>query len=79
MKKILIFLFIIFCFTSCFTIDEKSDTLIVSGCSNTNIREMTTTYKISAYGSDGYWSNIIKCKAKIGTFEIGDTLILIKK
>lgn len=78
MKKLLIGLFACLCFASC-TINEKADTLIVSGCTNTNIREGVTTYKIGAYTSDGYWGNIIKYRAKLGTFEVGDTVIIVKK
>ena len=78
MKNLLIGLFACLCFTSC-TINEKADTLIVTGCTNTNIKEGVTTYKISAYESDGYWSNIIRYRTKLGTFEIGDTVVIIKK
>lgn len=78
MKKLLIGLFACLCFASC-TINEKVDTLIVTGSTNTNIKEGVTTYKIGAYASDGYWGNIIKYRAKLGTFEIGDTVIIVKK
>ena len=78
MKKLLIGLFVCLCFASC-TINEKADTLIVTGSTNTSIKEGVTTYKISAYASDGYWGNIIKYRAKLGTFEIGDTVVIVKK
>ena len=79
MKKLLIGLFACLCFTSCITITEKADTLIVTGSANTSIKEGVTTYKISAYAPDGYWSNVIRYRAKLGTFEIGDTVIIVKK
>lgn len=79
MKKLLIVLFTCLCFTSCITITEKADTLIVTGCANTNPKEGVTTYKISSYDSEGYWSNIIRYRTKIGTFEIGDTVVIVKK
>lgn len=78
MKKLLIGLFACLCFTSC-TVDEKVDTLIVRGCKNTNIREGVTTYKIGAYDSDSYFRNVINYRAKIGTFEVGDTVVIVKK
>lgn len=80
MKKIIIRIICLFFLTSCsYTVTEKYDALIVTGCSNTNIKEGVTTYKISAHGSDGYWSNVIKYRAKLGTFEIGDTVKFVKK
>ena len=79
MKKLLIGLFVCLCFTSCIAITEKADTLIVTGCTNTNIKEGVTTYKIIAYTSDGCWSNVIRYRAKLGTFEIGDTAVIVKK
>ena len=78
MKKLLIGLFACLCFASC-TINEKADTLIVRGCTNTNIREGVTTYKIGAFDSDSYWTNVINYRAKIGTFEVGDTVVIVKK
>ncbi len=80
MKKLIIGLFACLCFTACstFTIKENSDTLIVRGCTNTCIREGVTTYKIGTYDSDGYYSHVIKYRAKIGTFEIGDTVVIVK-
>ena len=78
MKKLLIGLFACLCFASC-NIDEKIDTLIVTGSTNTSIKEGVTTYKIGAYASDGYWGNIIRYRAKLGTFEIGDTVVIVKK
>lgn len=79
MKKLLIVLFACLCCTSCIPIIEKSDVLIVTGSTNTNIREGVTTYKIGAYDSDGYWASIIRYRAKLGTFEIGDTVVIVKK
>ena len=79
MKKLIIGLFACLCFTSCFPITEKVDTLIVTGSTNINIREGVTTYKIRAYDSDGYWASIIRYRAKLGTFEIGDTVVIVKK
>ena len=79
MKKLLIVLFASLCFTSCIPIAEKADTLIVAGSTCTNIRERVTTYKIVAFDSDGYTGSIIKYRAKIGTFEIGDTVVIVKK
>lgn len=77
MKKLLIGLCL--CCTSCVPIAEKFDTLIVTGSTNTNIRKGVTTYKISAYDLDGYYGSIIRYRAKLGTFEIGDTVVIIKK
>ena len=80
MNKLIIGLFACFCFISCIsTITEKADTLIVTGSVDTNIKEGVTTYNIRAYNSDGYWINAIRYKAKIGTFEIGDTVVIVKK
>lgn len=79
MKKLLIGFFACLCFTSCISVQEKTDTLIVKGCTNTNIREGVTTYKIAAYDSNGYWHNVIRYRAKLGTFEIGDTVVIVKK
>lgn len=79
MKKLIIGLFACLCFTSCIIITERADTLIVTGCANTNIKEGVTTYKISAYASDGCWSNVIRYRTKLDTFEIGDTVVIIKK
>ena len=63
-----------------FTIRERTnDVIIVSGCTNTNMKNMTTVYQLSVYGSDGTWYNVIKCERKIGTFEVGDTLVFSKK
>lgn len=81
MKKLIIGLFACLCFTACspFSIKEDSNILIVTECTNTNIKGGVTTYKINAYKSDGYWSNIIRYRAKIGTFEVGDTVVIVKK
>ena len=63
-----------------FTIRERTnDVIIVSGCTNTNMKNMTTVYRLSVYGNDGTWYNVIKCERKIGTFEVGDTLVFSKK
>ena len=80
MKKLLIGLFACLCFTSCniLPIEEMDVTLIVTGCTNTNIREGITTYKISSFGPSGYWSNVLNYRAKIGTFEVGDTIVIVK-
>ena len=77
MKKLLIGLFACLCFTSC-VITEKDDNLIVTGITNTSIREGVTTYKISAYNSNG-WRGVIGYRAKLGTFEVGDTVLIVKK
>lgn len=81
MKKLLIGLFSFLCFTSCnlLPIEEMDDSLIVTGCANTNIREGITTYKISSFGPSGCWGNVLKYRAKIGTFEVGDTIVIVKK
>lgn len=80
MKKLIVGLFACLCFTSCITITEKADTLIVSGSTDTDIKDGVTTYKISAYASSGgCWSNVIRYRAKLGTFEIGDTVVIVKK
>lgn len=79
MKKLLIVLFASLCFTSCVPIAEKSETLIVTGSTCTRIKERVTTYKIIAHDSDGFMGGIIKYRAKIGTFEIGDTVVIVKK
>lgn len=81
MKKLIIGLFVCICCISCnmCPIEEKADTLIVTGCTNTNVKEGVTTYKISAYASDGYWSNVIRYRTKLGAFEIGDTVVIVKK
>lgn len=81
MKKLIIGFFACLCFTACstFSIKEDSDTLIVRGSTNTCIREGVTTYKIGVYDSDGFYDHIIRYDAKLGTFEIGDTVVIIKK
>ncbi len=81
MKKLLIGLFACLCFTSCtpFPVTEKADTFIVIGSTGTNIREGVTVYKIRAYDSEGCWFNSIRHRAKLGTFEIGDTVVIVKK
>lgn len=81
MKKLLIGLFACLCCTSCITfpVTEKDDTLIVVGSSEINIREGVTTYIIRAYESDESWINAIRYRAKLGTFEIGDTVVIVKK
>lgn len=79
MKKLLIVLFACLCFTSCTQVNEKADTLIVAGSVGTNIRERVTTYKIAVFNSDGALGGIIRYRAKLGTFEIGDTVVIVKK
>ena len=79
MKKILTSLFAGLCFTSCVPLAERADTLIVAGSTNTNIKEGVTTYKIIAFDSDGYRGGVIRYRAKLGTFEIGDTVVIVKK
>lgn len=79
MKKLLIGLFVCLCCTSCVPLAERTDTLVVAGSTGTNIRERVTTYKIIAFDSDGYRGGIIRYRAKIGTFEIGDTVVIVKK
>lgn len=81
MKKLIIGLFTCLCCISCnmFPIEENSDTLIVRGSANTCIRECITTYKIGVYDSDGCYGSIIRYRAKLGTFEIGDTVVIVKK
>lgn len=79
MKKLLIGLFACLCFTSCLIRTDKEDTLIVRGCTNTNLKEGCTTYIISAFDPEGYWINVIKCRAELGSFEIGDTVVIVKK
>lgn len=78
MKKLIISLFVFLCFTSC-TVKENEHTLVVRDCNNTNIKEGVTTYIISAYDSGNYRIDVISYRTKIGTFEIGDTVIIIKK
>lgn len=80
MKKLLIGLFACLCFTSCYIpTTEKTNTLIVVGSSEMNIREGVTTYIIRAYEPDGKWFNAIRYRAKLGTFELGDTVVIVKK
>lgn len=79
MKKLLIGLFVCLCFTSCVPVNEEYDSLIVVGSSGINIKEGVTTYIIRSYDSDGYWGNVIRYRAKLGTFEIGDTVVIVKK
>ena len=79
MKKLLIVLFVCLCCTYCVPLAERADTLIVAGSTGTNIREGVTTYKIIAYDSEYYRGGIIRYRAKIGTFEIGDTVVIVKK
>lgn len=81
MKKLIIGLFACLCFTACspFTIEEDSDTLIVRESTNTCIREGVTAYKIGVYDSDGFYSRAIRYRAKLNTFEIGDTVVIVKK
>ena len=79
MKKLIIGVFACLCFAACINLSEKSDTLIVRGCTNTNVGEGVTTYKINAFTSDGYWSNVIRYRVKLGTFELGDTVVIVKK
>jgi hypothetical protein len=79
MKKLLIGLFVCLCCTSCIPITEKYDSLIVVGSTDTNIKEGVTTYIIRAYDQSGGWINAIRYKAKLGTFEIGDTVVIVKK
>ena len=79
MKKLLIGLFACLCFTSCINLEENADTLIVKGCTNTNVRERVTTYKIGAFTSNGNWGTVIRYRTKMGAFEIGDTVVIVKK
>lgn len=63
-----------------FRISERThDVIIVTGCTNTNIKNMTTVYKLSVYGSDGTWHSVLQYEGKIGMFEVGDTLVFFKK
>ena len=80
MKKLLIGLFICLCFTSCnmFPIEERNDTLVIIGSTNTNVKEGVTTFKIRGYDFNGYYSNTIRYRAKVETFEIGDTVVIVK-
>lgn len=80
MKRLLIGLFACLWCISCnmFPIEERYDTLIVMGSTNTVVREGVTTYKICSYDSNGY-CNVIRYRAKLGTFEIGDTVVIVKK
>ena len=64
---------------SCSNFDDSYGTLIVSGSVNTDIRAQMTTYKIKTYNNNARWTSIINYRTKIGTFEIGDTLLLVKK
>lgn len=79
MKNLIIGLFACLCFTSCVPVNGKNDTFIVTGSTVTNIKTRATTYKIVAFDSDGYMGGIIKYRANIGTFEIGDTVVIVKK
>lgn len=81
MKRLLIGLFACLCCMSCnmFPIDERYDTLIVKGCTNTNVKDRVTTYKICSYYESNGYCNVIKYRAKLGTFEIGDTVVIVKK
>lgn len=80
MKKMLIGLFACLCFTSCIApVSENTNTLIVTGSTNTDIAKRVTIYKISAYDSYGNSRGAIGYKAKLGAFEIGDTVVIVKK
>ena len=81
MKKILLIILLSINLVSCtFTIRERRhDVIIVSGCTNTNMKNMTTVYHLSVYGSNGIWTNVIEYEGKIGMFEVGDTLVFSKK
>lgn len=80
MKKLIIGLFACLCFTSCYLpATEEAKTLIVIGSSEIDIRGGVTTYIIRAYDSDGRWTNAIRYRAKLGTFELGDTVVIVKK
>lgn len=79
MKKLLIGLFACLCFASCAPVNEKAETLIVTGSSCTKIKEGVTTYIIRGYNPRGGWGNVIRYRAKLGTLEIGDTVVIVKK
>jgi hypothetical protein len=79
MKKLIIGLFACLCFTSCITVTEKDNTLIVIGSTSTVVRKGVTTYKIGVYDSNSSYDNIIRYRTKLGTFEIGDTVVIVKK
>jgi hypothetical protein len=77
----LIGLFSCLCFSSCLNppISESNNALIVTGSTNTDIAKKVTLYKISVYDSYGNIRSAIGYKAKLGAFEIGDTVVIVKK
>ena len=81
MKKILLIILFSINLVSCtFTIRESRHyVIIVSGCTNTKMKDMTTVYQLSVYGDNGTWTNVIEYQGKIGMFEVGDTLVFTKK
>lgn len=79
MKKIILFLSLI-AFVSCKNLDLKNEILIVKEIHVSSIRNNRCTYTVGHYTKGEYTStgryDLID---EIGKFEIGDTLIIIKK
>lgn len=79
MKKIILFLSLII-FVSCKNLDLKNEILIVKDIHVSSIRNNRCTYTVGHYTKGEYtFKWCYDLVDEIGKFEIGDTLIIIKK
>lgn len=80
MKKILLFLFSILLSSCCTEILSSNEELIVREISTININEKKCIYIIGQYNKKSHlYDKCFIIEDKIGKYNVGDTLIIIKK
>ena len=78
MKKILLLLISILCFTGCVTYNATKDAWIVTNVSINSISSHECRYTLKDY-SGGTYNTETYIIDEVGKFAVGDTLILVKK